>query len=553
MSGEADTAVARGERALAAGDWTAAVDAFGAALERAETPEALAGYGEALWWLGENHEGMAYRERGYVAFRHEGNPERAVDVALWLCKNHLATLGNPAAARGWLARARRLVDEHGLEEWHGWVRLMEAYDADAAEGEALAREAHELARARADADMELCALAGVGGALVGQGRVTEGVGYLDEAMAGALAGEGRHRDTVVFTSCTTIIACTTCAEFERAVQWVRATDRFTRRYGCPFLYVQCRVLYAAVLFATGDWDRAEEELHTVLRASEGALPALRAEGLATLAELRLAQGRLEEAGRLVEGLEDQSAAVPVLAGLHLAHGRASTAEALLRRCVGEVGDSLEALGFLELLGEAARVGGRVDEAQDRGRALAERGASLGCDLAVARGARLQGQALAEVSPEEARRHLEEALATFGRLGMPVEAARTRLRLASLLRSHLPELAADEARTALDVLEGVGASRDAAAASDLLRELGVAVARRGPRSLEILTHREQEVFTLLGEGLSNPDIAERLYISRRTAEQHVARVLRKLGLRSRAEAAAEATRQSHRAPPRFGAR
>ena len=94
---------------------------------------------------------------------------------------------------------------------------------------------------------------------------------------------------------------------------------------------------------------------------------------------------------------------------------------------------------------------------------------------------------------------------------------------------------------LDEFDRLGARRDADAAAALLRRLGTAGGAR-PRTASVLTRREVEVLVLLGDGLSNAQIAERFTISPRTAEHHVANILGKLGLRSRSEAAAYAVRE-----------
>ena len=131
------------------------------------------------------------------------------------------------------------------------------------------------------------------------------------------------------------------------------------------------------------------------------------------------------------------------------------------------------------------------------------------------------------------------------LELPLEACRSRLLLARAIAASEPEAAIAEARGALAGLEALGAARDADAAAAFLRTLGVKAARSGPRGVGVLTKRELEVLALLGEGLSNPQMAERLFLSRKTVENHVASVLSKLELSGRAEAAAYAVRHLER--------
>lgn len=297
------------------------------------------------------------------------------------------------------------------------------------------------------------------------------------------------------------------------------------------------------MLATGDWVQAEIELTTALRESRLSQPALHASASAALAELRLAQGRIEEAERLIAGFEDHDATGAVVSAIHLARGKPALTAARAQRGLDAAGENqLEQAVLLELLGEAEIAQAGHGRAADRGRELAQRGADLGCRTLVARGERLWGGALAASGDPEARRHLDSALSKFVRLGMPFEAARTRLMLAEALLTPEPEVAEAEARVALAAFEDLGAGGAADQAASLLRQLGVKAARIGPKGIGTLTKRELEVLALVGEGLSNPEIAERLYLSRKTVEHHVARILSKLGLKGRAGAAVVAARQ-----------
>lgn len=101
--------------------------------------------------------------------------------------------------------------------------------------------------------------------------------------------------------------------------------------------------------------------------------------------------------------------------------------------------------------------------------------------------------------------------------------------------------------ALSIYEALGAAFDVARVDSRLRALGVRRGRRGGRKRpsagwDALTRTEVFVAGLVAEGLSNLEIAERLFISPRTARTHVSHALLKLGFRSRAELAAEVVRR-----------
>lgn len=547
MDAEGTELLEEGQAAIASGRWSAAADAFRALLERERDADALFGLGIASFWLGETRTAMRRWEQAYVAYRRRPDPAQAAFAAIYLSLASRMSLGNLAAAHGWLGRAARIAADHETEQLRGWVLMCRADLAidtgHPQQAEEWAREAGDLALAAGDVDLELCALSELGAALVEQGRIEEGTALLDEAMAGALGGEGLDLDSVVLISCRTITACSRGGDLRRATQWVRAADDFYRRNGSPHLYTTCRTHYGGILFAAGRWDEAERELNAALRIGKEAEPELHAEARAKLAEMRVAQGRLEEAGRLLAGYEDHPTTAYANALLQLADGQAAAATVSLRRRLREIdAECLEASALKELLAAAEiELGASVDPAEHATQLTRPAGATS--DVIIAREQRAIGRALlAKSQVTKAIGHLERAASRFATAAMPVEAGRTRLLLAQALATAEREAAIAEAQRAFAAFERAGALREADAAAALLRSLGARASRHGPKAIGLLTKREREVLALLGEGLSNPEIGQRLFITRKTVEHHVASVLAKTGLAGRAEAAAYAVRE-----------
>jgi DNA-binding NarL/FixJ family response regulator len=541
-----DDVAARGRAALDAGRWGDARAAFEASLEREETPEAHEGLGRALWWLCEPRGSARHRERAFVLSRQAGDHARASRVSVDLAMTYLYNLGNESAARGWLARGERAGQAVDSNPARGWLSLVRGYfEADPARARDLYEQALAVGRDTGDADLELSALADLGMTLVVNGQADEGIGLLDEAMAGSLGGEGGSLETVANIFCSMLVACQQTGDLDRAAQWSRVTEEFMREYACPFPFAQCNLHYGCLLYTKGHWTRAQSEFQAALQLADD-WPDLQAEVLARLAELRIRQGRLEEADLLLARCDETGIAAPAAAELRLARGEASAAVELLEQRMENVGDDAgEAARALTLLVEAEVACGDLAAARAGVASLQERARADGGPLPVALAALTTARVHAvEGSAAACIERLQQAVDAFATLDLPFETARARLELAGALVDERPTIAAAEAKNAHRAFEQMGATACAGEAASLLRSLGERV-RPSAKGAGVLTSREEEVLALVALGLSNPEIAERLFISRRTAAHHVSNILTKLGLRNRAELVAYASRPGAR--------
>ena len=298
------TDVALGWELFGLADWQGARDAFQAALDAAPgDPDALDGLGQASWWMGERDAAIEYRRESFAAYRRAGATRDAARLAVYLAGEHRID-GQAAAANGWIARARRLLAKEEAQPEIGWLEIEEAKRAaEPAEAERHARAALDIAQSLGDPDVECMALAQLGRALVSAGRVEEGMGLLDEAMAVALGGETSDPLACGDACCTTLLVCDQLADLRRASEWCAAVVEFTERRHFTPVQSWCRSIYGAVLVRAGDWERAETVLTEALRMHQDQRRAGgRALPLSVLAELRLRQGRDEEAARLLEGI-----------------------------------------------------------------------------------------------------------------------------------------------------------------------------------------------------------------------------------------------------------
>ncbi len=542
--------VERGEAALTAGEWEAAREAFAGAADAEPSPEALDGLGRTLWWLGDVDAAIAHRERAYAAFRERGADPEAARIALWLAREYLEAVGNEPVSNGWLARAEGLLEGAEAGREHGWLELTRGGRAfDVERMRAHAEGALGTARQLRDANLEASALALLGRARLLAGEFEPGVAALDQAMVTVTAGEVSDPVVIGDVCCVVTLACEESGELERLFKWNDVVETYLTRHLHGPLISFCGTCGAEFFQAKGDFEMAERCLVESLGALEGTGHRSRCiHPAAKLAELRILQGRIEEAERLLTGYEDLTEALGANVAIHRMKGEHAVAASLLLRRLNQVGDTVVAVPLLSTLVEVQLTQGNVEAARATAARIGALAASSDHPRLATVAALAEGRIALAVGDAgaEARDRLEGAVDGFIRLEMPLEAARARLELARALRSGEPDVAVREARVALESFERLGAGREADEAAGLVRELG-GPRRTGAKDLGLLTTREVEVLRLLGEGLSNAEIASRLFISTKTAGNHVSSVLAKLHLRSRQEAAVYAVRHAGAEP------
>ena len=188
--------------------------------------------------------------------------------------------------------------------------------------------------------------------------------------------------------------------------------------------------------------------------------------------------------------------------------------------------------LVELIEAAARCG-MTETAIRAYRRLTEMASASGTDWAL--GAQARSHALLSEG-DAAERLYREAIAHFGKTRLRVDLARAQLLYGEWLRRERRRSEArEQLRTAHGVLEAMGIAAFAERAGHELRATGTTTHKRTlPARHEELTAQETQIARLARDGLSNPEIGSRLFISAHTVQYHLRKVFTKLGITSRSQ-------------------
>jgi len=283
------------------------------------------------------------------------------------------------------------------------------------------------------------------------------------------------------------------------LQLARATDQHAT---VPY-FLALLAWFAAQQGRTEDCRELADEALAV--AASLRLPVVAAYASWTLAQVNLSEGRPDAALQRLLDLDT------------LGHPTAHGPIALL--ATGELVDAAVRAGTLDGIEPRLARFERWAELDQRTWSL---GTAARCRAQLTKG-------------DDAERHYQAALAVDGLGERPFQLARTELAYGEWLRRARRRAdARPHLRTALELFERLAATPWADQARTELRATGETARRRDPSTLHDLTPQEREIAGLAAQGLSNQQIADRLFLSRHTVGYHLHKVYAKLDVSSRGQ-------------------
>jgi tetratricopeptide (TPR) repeat protein len=314
-----------------------------------------------------------------------------------------------------------------------------------------------IARQFDDPNLEAKALADGGLALVELGRVGAGMDRLDEAMAQVTSGLVHDHLICGLTVCSFFTACATVNDFDRMQAWTEVLRRMSivGDDGIAILTAHCSTVYGRLLWNVGRWREAETILEDAYQMSRPMNHGGRIHTATALAELRIQQGRLDEAEQLLLGYDDYMESLIPFAHLHLARGDSAMAAGVARRGLRLIGsDRVRKIALLSVLVEASLAAGDNATAE----ALAGELDDLAAHAELANLPMLAGEARyararvfgAAGDTDRAIDELDRAVTALGGRDLPMLKSKIHVELARLHSSTDKVAALTEARAAVAI-------------------------------------------------------------------------------------------------------
>jgi DNA-binding CsgD family transcriptional regulator/tetratricopeptide (TPR) repeat protein len=499
-------------------------------------------FAEALYRVGDTAEAERVAQRGLVATT---DPGLLVDLhwTLAQCRTmagrfpeSLTALNQALALPGISGRhrARLLV---AIARTHGELGQIELADQMASAGLTEAT--------RADDDWAVgWALHVLTYTAAVRGRTADALPLYDRALA-VTESEPALTDLRLLLQINKAVTLGDLDQYDGALTAARQAQQLADRAGIMVRRAQARSCLGQLLFHTGSWDDALTEVGVVQEVTKDPGVACCDHGVAAVicfhrGETTAARRHLAAAAPHAERIGDR-----VVGTLALARSEALEQDGALTEALDVLtgfADHAEELDEVEdLLADGVRLATTIGDTA-AARTLTERAAAMGDDTEIPHRQATALHCRGLVAHDASR--LLRAADRYRDAGRPLSRAKA---LEAAAGTFVDQGERNPARAAfsraVDLYTSLGATRDVARLQARFRAAGIRRAprvkhQRARRGWESLTPAEAKIAALVADGMTNPQIAGRLFLSHRTVATHVSHILGKLDVRSRIDIARE---------------